>query len=815
LLPALLTLWQLLAHGKAFGGTLTTLYTFSNAGNYGADNFPSRLLRRNDGSYYGTTQTGGPNGAGTIFKITTNGIISTLYSFASPDKPSGGLTLGLDGNLYGATVAGGDNTSGSVFRFSPNGVFTNLHSFSGSDGSEPVNGLMLGTDGNFYGVTYLGGDQNYGTIFQITPTGLLTTLHSFSGAEDGAWPQCRLVQGREGNIYGTTSGNANGDFGSVFAFRAGMLNTMYVFSALGSTYGPVAGLTFGADGNLYGTTDGGSVSSGTIFRISTNGAIFSTLHTFNGADGEAPQAELVLGVDGNLYGATVSGGAEDAGTVFKLSKNGTFQSLASFHGDLVEGATPSDALVQGPDGVLYGTTASGGVVYINGTVESPSGTVFKITTNGVLQTLYSFNGTSGCAGGLVQASDGNLYGTTIGGGANSDGTVFKMTPAGLFTTLVSLSATNGANPVARLTQGPDGNLYGTTTGGGAYFGGTVFKATPQGTFTTLGSFNRTNGFAPTAALTLSTDGSFYSTTAYGGTSSFGADDGTVFKLPVGGGLLPLVPFNFLDGAQPLAGLTDGHDGNYYGTTLNGGTEGLGTVFRLSSAGVLTTLISFNQINGSYPVAGLVVAKDGNLYGTTLQGGTNDQGTVFSISTNAVFTNLYSFTGGDDGGNPVSALAIGPDNNLYGTTFNGGGTNGFGTIFCLKPNGVLTSVYTFTGGSDGANPVAGLVLGQDGSFYGATTYGTANGNGTLFRFTDSSTPTSSTPVFRSVAKTGQALTLTWSATAGLRYQVQYVTDLGSTSWTNLATPITATDATASASDVVGSVRQRFYRVVLLP
>jgi uncharacterized repeat protein (TIGR03803 family) len=382
-----------------------------------------------------------------------------------------------------------------------------------------------------------------------------------------------------------------------------------------------------------------------------------------------------------------------------------FETQVTFDG--ANGSTPeSAALVQGIDGNFYGTTTSGGA---NGT----GGTVFQITPNGTLTTLYGFCSKPGCvdgsgpAAGLVLATDGSFYGTTEGGGAYGHGTVFKISllsiPLGgqfvqfwLPTTLYNFCSDSeagcpdGNKPEAGLVQATDGNFYGTTSTGGANGFGTVFKITPAGTLTTLYRFCSEAGCA--------------------------------------------------DGSYPYAGLVQASDGSlsFYGTTTTGGSCGSGTVFNINSAGTLTTLYSFHNgcgsLDGAYPYAGLVQASDGNLYGTTLDGGAS-YGTVFKINpavTPPTLTTLHRFcsdSGCTDGENPYAGLVQASDGNFYGTT-QSGGANGDGTIFKITPKGTLTTLHSFDG-TDGTQPTGGLVQGTSGILYGTTPGGGADNDGTIF------------------------------------------------------------------------------------
>ncbi len=363
---------------------------------------------------------------------------------------------------------------------------------------------------------------------------------------------------------------------------------------------------------------------------------FTTLHSFDTTDGDDPQGGLVQATNGKLYGTTYGGGANGAGTVFKITPSGTLTTVYSFCAEsgCSDGAYPYTALVQATNGSLYGTTTGGGA---NG-----DGTVFKITPSGTLTTLHSFDVTDGYLPytALVQASNGDLYGTTVQGGANGAGTVFKITPSGTLTTLYSFCSqsgcTDGKSPFSALVQATNGNLYGTTFVGGADGYGTVFKITPSGTLTTVHSFDYTNGGNPEAGLVEASNGNFYGITSDGG----GTDSGTVFKMTPSGTLTTLYSFcsqsNCADGYDVAAALVQATDGNLYGTTVLGGANcipdgGCGTIFKITPGGALTTLHSFDVTDGGNPETGLTQDTDGKFYGTLQAGGANGAGTIYSLS----------------------------------------------------------------------------------------------------------------------------------------------------------------------------------------
>jgi uncharacterized repeat protein (TIGR03803 family) len=359
-------------------------------------------------------------------------------------------------------------------------------------------------------------------------------------------------------------------------------------------------------------------------------------------------------------------------------------------------------------------------------------------------TLHSFNGSDGLSpdAPLAQGSDGNFYGTTALGGTNSKGTAFKINATGTLTTLHSFSGfpLDGAVPIAGLVQDNLGIFHGTTASGGMFYQGTLFGMTASGLTVVLHSFNSFlgEGAVPTAGLVRGTDGSFYGTTVSGGDNY----KGTVFKITALGTFSTLHSFSGSpsDGAVPGAGLVQGTDGNFYGTTTAGGEHFQGTVFRITPAGTLTVLHSFSgyPTEGAAPTAGLVRGTDGNFYGTTASGGAHFQGAVFKIDAAGTLTTLHSFSGPpSEGAVPIAGLVQGTDGNFYGTTVSGG-AHYLGTLYRSTPAGALTVLHSFSGSpSEGAAPIAGLVQGTDGNFYGTTALGGANSEGTVFKLSSSS------------------------------------------------------------------------------
>ena len=412
-------------------------------------------------------------------------------------------------------------------------------------------------------------------------------------------------------------------------------------------------------------------------------------------------------------------------------------------------------------GAAYDVTVNSHTPGIVCVVSNGSGTVGKSNVTGVMVSCtpgtesvrYSFVGGTtdgfGPEAGLMMDDAGDLYGTTVGGGANGEGTVFKISASGTESVVHSFAGgtTDGSGPYAGLIMDSAGNLYGMTMYGGANSGGTVFKISVDGTESVLYSFPAGSFSIPAVTTTvggtwiagqygglvMDSSGNLYGVTNAGGTSN----NGMVFKISAAG--TESVVYSFMggttDGSDPEAGLIMDSAGNLYGTTFGAGAAGAGTVFKITSGGTETILHSFagGTTDGLEPRASVVMDSAGNLYGTTLAGGMKGDGTVFKLSPTGTETILHSFTGGtSDGSGPLAGLIIDNAGNLYGTTPSGG-TKGDGTVFKVSPTGTETVLYSFAGGpTDGANPVGNLVMDSAGNLYGTTTYGGANGGGTVFK-----------------------------------------------------------------------------------
>ena len=413
----------------------------------------------------------------------------------------------------------------------------------------------------------------------------------------------------------------------VFAFATSLTR--------GSHYN-VTAISSQPDQNCIVSAGSGTVARSNVTNVVVECLYLRTLYSFgtDSLDGSGPQTGVIFGKDGNLYGATVSGGANvintanniGAGTFYKLTPAGAQTVLWQF-GSAQDGQNPSGDLAIDGYGDFYGTTYRGGS---NGT-----GTLFKMTPTGQQTVLWNFgagNDGQNPFGNVVLGQDGNLYGTTSAGGAHGFGVVFRVTPAGAQTVLWNFGAgEDGQTPKGRLLQASDGNFYGTTESGGEFGFGTVFKITPAGVEEVLYSFaNGVDGQGP-QGVTVGPDGALYGTTLGGGAFNVGI----AFKVTLSGDETVLWTFgDGIDARNPAVALLFGADGNFYGTTAGDGVTGHGTVFRLTPDGVETVLWRFKETDGSSPFSTLTQGPDGAIYGTTYRGGTprfGYGGTAFKLT----------------------------------------------------------------------------------------------------------------------------------------------------------------------------------------
>jgi uncharacterized repeat protein (TIGR03803 family) len=539
-------------------------------------------------------------------------------------------------------------------------------------------------------------------------------------------PAGGLVQSTSGYFYGTSF--AGGQYGLGTIFQTASSGYVSVVASFNGTNGanPRGTMVSDSAGNLYGVTYGGGVSNaGTVFKMSATGNV-TVLHDFYADPGKNPYVGLLMGADSNLYGTT-----ESYGMVFKITRSGVFSNLTTYFG--LNGQTLDSVLAQGSDGNLYGLSGSknfSGLQY---------GSTFVMPTSGGGPTSGYFvnGGTNGDTpfGGLVPWGSGiSFAGVTATGGANNTGGIFFVTNSGtVYTANFSFTGSNGAYPFAPLLV-IGTNIYGGTAAGGADGQGVVFEYNVnKGTVTTT-SLAGTNGSGVYGGLFRGGfDSYIYGTTRFGGT--YGR--GTVFRMDTNANNLTSLT-SFPTNPPPDAGIIQAPNGNFYGVTWTTGLYGGPFVFQLTPGGTITT---FGYLPGITADSSLLATPDGALYGTTFDGGNYNQGSVSRLAQNST-TIIFSFQG-TSGVNPFAGLIEGTDGFLYGTTVNGGVGNsgaGYGTVFAMTTNGSLQMSADFRG-TNGANPYAPLVQGEDGSFYGTTSAGGTNNLGTVFQVTSSGQLTS--------------------------------------------------------------------------
>ncbi|MDO1451401.1 T9SS type A sorting domain-containing protein [Rhodocytophaga aerolata] len=494
-------------------------------------------------------------------------------------------------------------------------------------------------------------------------------IKNFNPFTDGAEPKGSLIQASNGYLYGITSdGGPGGGSGTIFSLALNgtgftvIKNNLFVDGNNEGAY-PYGSLIQGSDGYLYGQiTSSGRFNDrkSTIFKLSADGSGFTILKDFAPSPDRASlQGGLIQTSHGNLYGVISRGEPESEGFIFQLSADGAeFNTIKNFIRS-TNGATPIGNLLQAKDGYVYGLTRYGG--------PDDAGTIFKLSADGadfsVIKYFDRFGGVTDPLGGLIQASDGYLYGMTRQGQTNS-GTIFKLAPDGTgFTILKTFISTDGSYPTGRLLEAKDGYLYGLTSGGGPNFGdaGTIFKLALDGSdFTVIKTFNSyVDGTDPIGSLMQGGDDYLYGATQGGG--EFNQMKGNIFKIaPDGSDFTILKDFDPSD--KPLGGLIEGNDGSLYGTINN--TDSLtnnGAIFKLAPDGTgFMVLKTFNQsIEGAPPTGGLIQASDGYLYGTTRSGGPNNGGgTIFKLSADgADFMVIKYFASFADGYNPAGGLLL--------------------------------------------------------------------------------------------------------------------------------------------------------------
>jgi len=629
---------------------------------------------------------------------------------------------------------GGFDSQGTLYSINSDGSdFEVMHTFEQEGYSLKYTSLVNYTDGKLYGVASSGGGSLKGTIFRFDPsTNKTETLYHFkSTGNDGQLPEARLCLAPNGKFYGVTYvGGTNFD-GTIFSFDPSTktYEKLYDFTSSSSGKNPLGGMVYVSGTILYGTCKaGGSSNYGTLFSFDYSSNTFSVLTTFTGSNGRDPRGNLMIASNGSIYGTTFYGGSSSSGTIFEYNPStSTFTKLVDFSGN--NGYLPYSGLIQCSTGKLWGVTTSGGIY--------GTGVIYEYTiSNNTLTRRHSLSSSTNgsypyCD--LIEAPNGDLYGTAPGGGANGQGTLFSFdTTSYSFTNEMSFNwGFDGRQPYASLTLTPNGQIFGMTLEGGWYDNGVLFEYEYlTSTYSVKCEFISYGlGKKPSSGLIKATNDKLYGTTETGG--RYGG--GVLFELdPATNTYAVKKHFNQdTTGTESSSPLLQAANGNIFGFTTTNGPSGYGTMFEYNpSNDSFYVRVNFSNTNGQPLYNAMTQHSNGNIYGTVRGGGTYGYGNLFEYNPSThVFTVKYSFNTGSNGTNPVMRMAEAPNGKLYGMTYGPSGV-----IFEYDPStNTYTKKISFNSSSHGIYPTASLTLASNGLLYGTTSQGGTNTNGVLFSY----------------------------------------------------------------------------------
>ncbi len=674
--------------GAIFGmptGSTGIATQYNLTGSHGTNPQQTRLVQASNGKFYGTTFSGGVNNLGVIFEYneSTNAYVK-LWDFVatSGSSPRGPLMQASNGKLYGMTTAGGANNVGVIYEYDiTTSTYTKKVDLSATNGSQPFGTLMeLSTpNGKLYGMTRIGGTSNVGVIFEYDlSTGAYTKKIDLT-ATLGSNPFGQMVQSGT-MLYAVCAGGGTASVGSIIEYDyTNNVCTKKIDMTTANGSACQGSLMRASDGNLYGvTTAGGANSAGAIFQYSISSNTYAKLYDLSTALGSnAPGTMVQSSANGKLYGFTRIGGANSQGVIFEFDyTTNTYSKRFDLQANTLIGGSTFSSPIFGSNGKLYAPLTAGGLASGGVIME------YDLSTSTYTKKIDLNHAASGGAayGGLVYAANGKLYGTTISGGSNNVGVIFEYDKStNSYTKKFDMLASSGSVPYGAMVEASNGNLYGLSNAGGANSLGVIYEYNyTTNTYTKKVDLSSTLGSTPFGSMIQASNGKLYGLTRVGGTSALGV----LFEYDyTTNTYTKRVDLTAAIGSNPSGSLVEAPNGKLYGLTQNGGANSQGVIFEYDiSTNTYTKKYDFaaGTTTGNQPLGSLVLANDGFLYGLTRLGGANGLGTLFQYDyvTNT-FTKKLDLNS-TSGSTPGTSLIKSANGKLY-APFTLGGTNNTGSI----------------------------------------------------------------------------------------------------------------------------------------
>ncbi len=641
------------------------------------------------------------------------------------------MTATAQSTLWTTSSAGGSCSLGNILEFNQQtNAVTDQFNFSFVDGLQYFGGLLQASNGKFYGVSFVGGYNNVGALYEYDNSANTYTKKFDMVTATGSKCTGSLIQASDGKLYGvTTLGGANNK-GVLFQYDI-TTNTYTDKVDLDASSGWGVGnqLIQASDGYLYGTGYfGGTNNAGTLFRYDISSNTFTKLFDMTTATGNGPYGSLIQASNGKIYGTTRFGGANSVGVIFEYNiTTNTYTDkidLASSTGN-----DPQWNMIQAGDGNLYGTTRAGGT--------NSNGVIFQYNpTTNTYTDKYNFDNTHGSTpNSLVQTSNGVLYGTTNAGGTSSLGVLFQYNyTTNTYTVEINLNTPGAVNISSSTILATDGKLYGNSSFGGSASSGLIYQY-DIGTNTLVTKYStrrNPDGASPNCSLTQVSSGNLYGITMTGGANN----KGVIFQYDV-----PTHTFtNKLDltsanGSSAQNKMVLAGDGNLYGMTYGGGANAFGIIYQYNiTNNTYTDVHDFVNNTGMLGIGGMVLANNNKLYGMTSFGGANGNGVLFEYDyTTSSYTKKYDLSS-SSGNNSQGTMLLASDGKLYGVN-KSGGAHTVGTLFSYDvTSNTYTKLYDFDfNNSGGYQPYSSLIQASNGLLYGTTLSGGANGAGIIFQY----------------------------------------------------------------------------------